>query len=152
MVLIVAACVAVSGCSGPDQEEVELVLTGACADALFWAATPSGDVAVTVRVDARGRSTTERTTIAVTPGGGAATIEILRGRNLHWNLSNDVIDSRAEPASTHRAVAGVGSVALDPTRPAPVHGSLALDRLMAEDGTRFAPLQIDSDRIGFYPG
>lgn len=107
---------------------------------------------MTVRVEARQRSTVDRTTIDVVPGDGDATIEILRGTNLHRNFCNDIISSEAEPTATLSAVAGSGVAILDPRRPGPVSGSLTIDGLAADDGTTFAPIRIDSDRIGSYAG
>jgi hypothetical protein len=146
--------VAAAGCSesGQPPQQVELTRSGACADAFFWAATTSDDVALTVRVDARHRSTEDRTTIDVVPGDGDATIEILRGTNLSWNFCNDIISSEAEPTATLSAVSGSGVAVLDPRQPGRVSGSLTIEGLEADDGTTFAPIHIDSDRIGSYAG
>lgn len=152
--LVVTSFAAVTGCSRSERPaaEVDLTRTGACADAFFWASTDSGDVAVTVTVDARNRSTEEPTTIAVNAEGSDATIEILRGENLHLNFCNDIVDPRSQPASSHHAVDGDGTIELDPHRSGMVRGSLRLDGLEADDGTRFAPIRVDSVKIGFYAG
>lgn len=107
---------------------------------------------MTVRVEARNRSTVDRTTIDVVPGGDDSTIEIRRGTNLHWNFCNDVISREAEPTATHSAVAGSGVAVLDPRRSGPVSGSVIIEGLEAVDGTTFAPIRIESDRIGSYAG
>ncbi len=136
--------------------DVELTQGGACADAFFWASTPSGDVAVTVTVEARDRSTTEPTTIPLSLPQPDATVEVLRGQGMSINFCNDVLDPSAEPTETLGAVAGEGQILLDPnagpSEGEPVTGTLSLDGLEAEDGTTFAPIGVTSDSIGFYAG
>jgi hypothetical protein len=154
LLALAVSTMAGNGCSESRQPPppVDLTRTGACADVFFWAATASGDLAVTVTADARDRSTVDQTTIRVVPDGDDAAIEILQGENLHWNFCNDIISGQAEPTSTQSAASGSGVLKLDPRQPGLVSGSLIITDLEAEDGTIFAPIEVHSDRIGFYAG
>ena len=139
------------------EEPVELVDGGACGDAWFWAATASGDVAVTVSVDARRRSSTESTTLTIVADDPEVTIEVLRGTNLDANFCTDVVIEESEESWSGTATAGTGQITLEPTDPSQTSncgadGTLRLDGLVADDGTTFAPIEVRSPYIGCYAG
>lgn len=162
LALAIALSAVLTTCSdgGParnPEPKIALTRSGACGDAYFWAATESGDIAVTVTVDARERSARAPTAISFEQPGDGLTIEVLRGSNLPRNLCNDVIDPDAEPTSTMPATAGHGEITLDPTAEAPdgcgtTTGRLHADGLTAPDGTTFEPITITSHSIGCYAG
>lgn len=79
----------------PNGSDVALTESGACGEAFFWAATPAGDVAVTVTVEADRRSSTERTTIPISLSDPAVIVEVLRGRQMTMNFCTDVISTDA---------------------------------------------------------
>lgn len=138
--------------------EGELTLTrgDACGEAYFWAATPGGDVAVTVVVDAQDRSTTEPTRLPIDIEDPEVIVRVLHGDDMTRNFCTDVIDPSAEPRSSRPATAGQGEVVLDPRSPAldcgSTSGRLRLDGVVADDGTKFAPIDVSSDGIGCYSG
>jgi hypothetical protein len=144
--------------TSPPDRGVVLTESGACGDAYFWATDASGDIAITVNVDAQDRSTSERTTIAFTVPDDEVEAQVLRGRDLARNFCTDVIDTESQPASTTDAVAGQGEIIL---QPAPedgayscgsTNGTLEMSGFEAEDGTRFEPVIVASDDIGCYAG
>jgi hypothetical protein len=68
-------------------------------------------------------------------------------------------DGSAWPWERQGAVAGEGTIRLDPALPGPdlmgcgsVSRELELTGLEAEDGTTFAPIRVRSDSIGCYSG
>jgi hypothetical protein len=138
---------------------LELTAGGACGDVFFWAATESGDAAVTVRVDAVDRSTTDDTVRQFVLPDPEVSVEVLKGGVLTSNFCNDVISTSSEPVRRYGVVAGEGSIRLDPAlrdpvpygHP-PVRGELELTGLVAEDGTAFAPIRVTSDWIGSQSG
>ncbi len=153
-VVLLAGLVACGG-----EEPVELTEGDACGDAFFWAATGSGDVAVTVAVDARDRSPADAMTRDFGVPEAGIVVEVLEGENLQRNFCNDVLDTSAEPRDRQEAVAGEGAIRLDPTllgsdlpHCGSVSGVLELTGLEAEDGTTFAPIRVASDSIGCYSG
>jgi hypothetical protein len=131
---------------------------GACGEAYFWATTETGDLAVTVSVDARDRSHEAPTTIDVAVPDAAVEVEILRGHDLARNFCTDVIDAASEPEDRQPAQAGRGQITLDPAPDdlgascGDLGGELRLDGVIAEDGTTFAPITVTSDAIGCYSG
>ena len=132
---------------------VELTQSGACGDAYFWAATETGNRAVTVTVEARDRSDTEPTTIPV----DLDDVQILSGDHLDRNFCTDVLFTESEPQETLAATDGEGEIVLDPPltaadNPCGANGTLTLDGLVAEDRTAFAPIEVSSDEIGCYAG
>ena len=138
---------------------VELTAGDACGDAWFWAATESGDIAVTVSIDAVNRSSAEAMTQDFVLPDGAVTVEVLEGRRMSQNFCTDVINGAAEPRQRQEAVAGEGTIRLDPALSGfdpmecgSVSGELELTGLEAENGTTFAPIQVRSDSIGCYSG
>lgn len=143
----------------PNGSDVALTESGACGEAFFWAATPAGDVAVTVTVEADRRSSTERTTIPISLSDPAVIVEVLRGRQMTMNFCTDVISTDAQPTSTMAATAGEGEIVLDAAPPegeytacGSTRGSLRLTGLDAEDGTTFAPITLASETVGCYSG
>lgn len=158
--MVFVALVGLGACSDDQQRSpLELTAGDACGDAYFWATTGSGSVAVTVRIDARDRSTTEVTTEAFTLPDPAVEVEVLEGRDLGRNFCNDVIDTASEPRARQGAVAGEGTITLDPALEGldpfgcgSISGQLDLTGLEAEDGTTFAPIRVSSDSIGCYAG
>lgn len=136
---------------------LELPKSGACGEAIFWAASESGDVAVTVTVEAQRRSTDMRTTIPISLPSDTVTVRILRGRNLQANFCTDVINLAWQPTSSASPSTGDGSIVLDPAPPrfdgcGGVEGTMHLNDLMADDGTAFAPISVTSMSIGCYSG
>lgn len=136
---------------------VRLTQGDACGDAFFWAATENGDTAVVVAVEAPPRSQSVPTTY---PLGGAnlAQVTVLHGTHLDRNFCTDVIDGNSQPTKTQKAMGGTGEITLGPSpRQAgggcgTTAGSLTIAGLVAEDGTRFAPILVDSPNIGCYSG
>ncbi len=137
---------------------VELIQGDACGEAYFWAATASGDVAVTVSVDSRERSTDGPTTIKIDLPDPAVTVRVLRGDEMAANFCNDAIDIRSLPTSEQGATSGTGEIQLDPQAASgklicgSTRGTLRLIGLESADGTRFAPIEVDSQGIGCYAG
>lgn len=169
--LAVAALLAgVAGCSSGDdggvgdggaggrQAAVVLEQSGGCGDAFFWAATAEGDVAVTVTVEARSRSTAEPTVIDFTLPDPVVAVEVQRGRALVQPMCNDVIDSRVWRVDERLAgVSGAGRIRLAPRAEGEpsacgVSGDLRLEGLVAEDDTRVGDVAIQTDQIGCYAG
>ena len=144
------------------QADVELTEGDACGDAYFWASTPAGDVAVEVTVEAFDRSTEEPTTIPVDVTSDDVVVRVLRGTNLPRNFCNDVLDTEAEPTSEQDATAGTGEIVLQARETdgnfgcaasdVEPNGTLHLAGLVAEDGTTFAPIDVETNSIGCYAG
>ncbi|WP_147251988.1 hypothetical protein [Blastococcus sp. TF02-09] len=138
---------------------VELTAGDGCGDAFFWAATASGDVAVTISIDARGRSPVDALAQEFVLPDAAVSVEVLAGRGMQQNFCTDAINGAAEPRQRQEAVAGEGTIRLDPVPPGldptgcgSVSGELELTGLQAADGTTFALIQVRSDSIGCYSG
>jgi hypothetical protein len=146
------------GCNDQGPEAPVALPNGdACGDAYFWAATDSGDVAVTVTVEARDRSHREATTLEFVIPDPAVEVEVLSGEQLSRNFCTDLPSSASEPQHRQPATAGEGTITLDPAPKGSaacgaVTGELQVDGLVAQDGTRFAPIRISSDSIGCYAG
>ncbi len=159
MLIVALAGLGACGDDDGDASPIRLTAGDACGDAFFWATTRSGAVAVTVRIDAVDRSTTEETRREFTIPDPSVEVELLQGQNLGPNFCNDVIDPASEPRSSQAAVAGEGTITLDPA-PAEddpfgcgsTSGRLELTGLEAADGTVFAPIRLTSDSIGCYAG
>lgn len=154
------AVLVLSGC-GPGRPSSPVLLTAGdgCGDVYFWAATDSGDIAVTVSLEARGRSSDKATTLEFVLPSPTVAVEVLDGDHLDRNFCTDVFDGDAEPRRRQAAVSGTGTVTLDPLPEGPdsvscgsVAGELELRDLEAEDGTLFAPIRVSSDSIGCYSG
>ncbi len=161
LLLLLVLGPACSGACGDEQPRslVELPTGGGCGEAYVWAATDSGDIAVTVSVEARDRSRTEPTTTRFSVPGDAVEVRILEGRDLPRNLCTDLIDVDSQPRNSQDAVAGKGTITLDPAPDGPdsascgtVSGVLELTGLEAQDGTTFAPIRVATDSIGCYAG
>lgn len=142
-----------------DTTTLEVTAGDACGDAFFWATTESGDLAVTVRIEAMHRSTTEETTWEFEVSDPDVAVEILEGEGLSANFCNDVVSTSAEPRQRQAGVAGEGTITLQPALAGPdplgcgsVVGELELTGLQAADGTRFGPVRVTSDSIGCYSG
>ena len=138
---------------------VELTAGDACGDAWFWAATGSGDIAVTVSIDAVDRSSAEVMTKDFVVPDGSVSVEVLEGQGMRQNFCTDVVNGSARPRQRQEAVAGEGTIRLDPLPQGldpvgcgSVSGELELTGLEAEDGTTFAPIRVRSDSIGCYSG
>ncbi len=161
LALAIALTASLTTCSdgGPSTPAAKIALTqsGACGDAYFWAATETGDIAVTITVNVRERSAHAPTVIRFERPDDGLTIDVLRGSNLPRNFCNDVIDPNSRPASKMPATAGRGEIALEPAADAPngcgtTTGTLRADGLTAHDGTTFEPINITSHSIGCYSG
>lgn len=161
--LILLCVVAAAGLVGCGQDEtgstLELPKGDACGDAYFWAVTESGDVAVTVTVEAKDRSHLDATTLEFVLPDAGVEVEVLEGENLGRNFCTDLPDPASDPRSRQVAAAGEGKLTLDPAPGGPnaftcgtVTGELELNGLVAKDGTTFAPIRITSDSIGCYAG
>lgn len=142
----------------PAEAPIELTAGDGCGDASFWgmARTDSGEIAVSVSIEARDRSTVDPTTWDFVVPDAGVTVEILQGQYLETYFCNDVRVG-SEPAR-QGAVAGAGTITLDPRPEVPaarcgsVSGELELTGLVAADGTAFAPIRITTDSIGCYSG
>jgi hypothetical protein len=146
----------------PNTEEspaIDLVQSGACGDAFFWAASADGETAVTVDVtysrpaDAQGKVTIPFTA----PGNQVVRVEVLTGADLSRNFCTDVIDMSSQPDTRSAAVAGQGRVTIaipprDGSGCGRTLGSLDLSGLVAADGTEFSPITVESRDIGCYSG
>lgn len=158
-----------AGCGSDDgggesagQASTVLEQSGGCGDAYFWAATAEEDVAVTVQVEARSRSDVEPTVIDFKLPDPEVTVEVQRGRALTQPLCNDVVDGTVHRVESQQAgVAGSGRITLSPRvmderaldeLPCGVNGELRLEGLVAEDGTRFDDIDIQTEGIGCYAG
>lgn len=137
---------------------VSLTQGDACGEAFFWAATKKGDTAVTVTIAAEPRSFVDDSYFSLTEYNIDLYVSVLRGKHLERNFCTDVIMGNWQPTSSQKAVKGTGEIVLGP---ASVHvgqgcgktrGSLKLDGLVAEDGTRFAPITVESQNIGCLAG
>lgn len=168
-----SALLVLAGCSGSGSDPtpvtsklapnpVELTQGDGCGEAYFWAATASGDVAVTVNIEARSRSAAEPTTYPLDLPDDEVTVRVLRGRDLPRNFCTDVIDGNAQPTSEVEVQSGTGSIVLDPLPPAgnsgcgtsdkEPNGTLRLTGLVADDGTVFEPIEVETGSIGCYSG
>ena len=79
----------------------------------------------------------------------------LEGENLARNFCTDMLDAASEPKVRQDAVAGQGTITLEPMPEGPdslscgsVSGELELTDLEADNGTTFAPIRVTSDSIG----
>jgi hypothetical protein len=136
---------------------IELTRNGACGEAFFWAATASGDTAVSVAVDLVHRPDGEPTTVRFDLPDPAVDVTVLDGEDVPRNFCTDLPDPSAEPTGTHAASAGEGVATVGPpaamsTVCGGVAGTLSLDGLVADDGREFAPIRFSSDTIGCYAG
>ena len=142
--------------SGPAQ--VALTASGGCGDAYLWAETSEGDTAVTVEVNARKRSNDKKTTIVFSVPDPAVKVRVLRGTNLSRNFCTDLPSTESDPDTNQPAVSGSGKVVLDPATPnlqgacGKTIGSAQIEGLVADDGTVFAPISIETNDIGCYSG
>lgn len=139
------------------SEPIRLTKSGGCGDAFFWAESESGEIAVTITVDAFSRSAEAPTTISIVLPDPAIDVEILTGHSLSTNFCTDVLEASAFPDTTMTAVAGTGEITLDAAKPiaeacGSTNGILKLNGLIAGDGTTFAPIDITSPMIGCYAG
>lgn len=134
---------------------IDLPRTGACGDAFFWAESADGDTAVTVDV-AYSRPADLAVTLAIpfTLPDRSVKVRVLEGQALSNNFCTDAINTSSRPESTSPAVTGQGRVTIAPP---PGNGSacgrlgtLRLRGLVAEDGTQFSPITVESRDIGCY--
>jgi hypothetical protein len=166
-----AACTSGGSAAGPSEQPtvapsipsdgtsvptlVKLTEGDACGDAFFWAATTSGDIAVVVRVDAHSRSKSVSTFYPLNEDD-LSQVSVLQGEHLDRNFCTDLIVGNWEPTSRQRVVAGTGEVGLAPAAGSQgcgaTQGTLNLQGLIAEDGTRFAPIRVESQNIGCVAG
>ncbi len=138
---------------------INLVRSGACGDAFFWAESADGDTAVTAEVT-YSRPAGANPTVAIPfslPGNRAVKVEVLTGRDLSRNFCTDVLDMSSQPESRSPAVAGEGRVTID-APPAKgnacgrTFGTLDLSGLVAEDGSVFSPITVQTRNIGCFAG
>jgi hypothetical protein len=167
LLLVLLATLVLAACSDPTdgnepigEAPIELTRSGGCGDAYLWAATDDGTWVVTIGVEARDRSSTEPTTIAVDLPDPDIRASVLVGDvDLTRNLCTDVIDGDAEPNRTVPVVSGSGEIVLDPTAPEGTYdlcgdtsGRAELRDVRSEEGTPFSPFTIETDGIGCYAG
>jgi len=134
---------------------IDLVRSGACGDAFFWAESATGDIAVTVDVT-YSRPEAHEGTVAVPftlPGNQVVSVEVLEGQNLSRNFCTDLMAVSSRPESTSPAVAGQGRVTVDSSSSnasgcGQTLGTLYLDGLVAKDGTEFSAITVESRDIG----
>ena len=133
---------------------IDLVRSGACGDAFFWAESADGDTAVTVDV-AYSRPADLAVTLAIpfTLPDRSVKVRVLEGQDLSRNFCTDLIDMSSQPESTSPAVAGHGRVTIAPppgngNACGRTLGTLRLKGLVAEDGTEFSPITVESRDIG----
>lgn len=157
--LAITLPVILANCAHSEPDEAlnaltELTQAGACADAFFWAANESDDLAVTFSVEAKERSTESPTAVGFSEPVGEVVIEVVRGSNLGTTFCTDLPQGRVD--STTKAASGRGEISLDPAEVIPdcgtVAGRLHATEVTAQDGTAFAPIAITSDQIGCYAG
>jgi len=140
------------------QSLVRLTQGDACGDAYFWAATKSGDTAVTVTIQGKPRSLVGRSFFSLTEYNVDLYVSVLRGKHLARNFCTDVITENWQPTSSQKAVTGTGEIVLGPASAqvgqgcGKTRGALKLDGLAAEDGTRFAPIKVVSKNIDCFSG
>jgi hypothetical protein len=148
----------VQGATGPPVT-IDLVRSGACGDAFFWAVSADGHTAVTAEVT-YSRPAGASPTVAIPfslPGNRNVKVEVLTGHDLSRNFCTDLPDMSSQPESRSPAVAGKGRVTIDPP-PAKgnpcgrTSGALDLSGLVAADGTEFSPITVQSRNIGCYAG
>jgi hypothetical protein len=123
---------------------------GACGEVFFWAASASGDVAVTVSVDVTDRPVDGPTHLRFGLPDAEVDVAVLTGRDLPDNFCTDVIDSRSEPTGTQEVTAGTVTLDVDPPGEecGESDGRLRIDGLVAADGTAFAPVDVRSGLVG----
>jgi hypothetical protein len=138
---------------------IDLVRTGACGDAFFWAESAVGDIAVTAEVT-YSRPADAQVTVEIPftlPDSQVVNVQVLTGQDLSRNFCTDLPALSSEPDNTSPAVAGQGRV----TIAAPPStgnacgrtlGTLDLSGLVAEDGTEFSTVTVESRDIGCYSG
>lgn len=158
--LAITLPVILAGCAHSEPDEAlnastELTQAGACAEAFFWAANESDDLAVTFSVEAKERSTESPAAVEFSEPAGEVVIEVVRGSNLGTTFCTDLPQGRVD--STTKAASGRGEISLDPAGVIPndcgtVAGRLHATEVTTQDGTAFAPIAITSDQIGCYAG
>ncbi|MGY1744056.1 hypothetical protein [Blastococcus sp. SYSU D00695] len=129
---------------------VELVRGDACRDVFFWAATASGELAVTVTVDVADRPADGPTEVSARLPDPGVTVEVLRGPgDLTVDLCTDALVG-VEPTGRQSAVAGDLAMTVDPPGEdcGESDGRLRIEGLVAEDGTAFAPIDVVSVLVG----
>jgi len=142
------------------EAPISLTRSGGCGDAYLWAATDDGTWVVTLTVEARDRSTTEPTTIAVDlPDPDVEAVVLVGDTDLTRNLCTDLIDGDAEPDRTVPLVEGTGEIVLDPVAPEGTYdlcgdtsGRAELTGARSSEQTPFRPFTIETDGIGCYSG
>lgn len=159
--IVLAACV-----GGPERSArtagpapaVELTRSGGCGDAFLWAATEDGTVAIQVSVEVPSHSTVDPTVVEIDLPDPEVDAVLLRGDgDLTRNFCVDVLDTASEPTETVPLIAGTGGIV---TGPVPtdvplcgeVDGSMELEGVVAEDGTRIAPVRAETTAIGCIAG
>lgn len=171
---LVVVLVVLAGCSGGGSSDggsdvaptpeapVELTQGDGCGEAFFWAASADGRTAVVVSVRANLRSEEEPTTIPVDVPDVLVTVEVLRGEDLPQNFCTDLIRAESEPESRTDARSGKGEIVLQPqeqrgnvgcgSSSRSPNGTLHLTGVVADDGTEFAPIDVETSNIGCYSG
>lgn len=150
----VASSISSGGTTDPTL--VTLTEGGGCGDAFFWVATTSGDTAVVVSVEAQTRSESISTSYPLNEED-LWQVAVLQGKHLDRNFCTDLIVKNWNPTSRQKAIAGTGEIVLAPRTAigqgcGTVRGSLSIEGLVAEDGTRFAPISIESQDFGCLKG
>ena len=132
--------------------EVQLTRFGACST-FFWASTAAGDIAVTFYVDARNRSTTQPYTLEVKLPNKSVEVSVERGTDLPRNMCSDIPVPVSVPTSSRAVTEGMGQIRLDPRPVAPTayaSGTVRLTGVVADDGTRFAPITMTTSCVDCY--
>jgi hypothetical protein len=80
-------------------------------------------------------------------------VSVERGTELPRNMCTDIPVPESDPTSSHEVTEGIGQIAFDP-RPIPpavyASGTVRLTGVVADDGTRFAPIKVTSNCIDCY--
>lgn len=139
-----------TGRSGSPGGDVELVRGDACAEVFFWAASASGEVAVTVEVDVADRAADRPSEYSLElPDPGIAVTVLTGPGDLTQDFCTDALVG-VEPTGEQEAVAGTVLIRVD----APGEdcgesdGELRIDGLVTEDGTGFPPVHVRSVLVG----
>ncbi len=144
----------------PAASQIDLVRTGACGDAYFWAESSAGDMAVTVEIaDSRpaGFQGTMSIPFSLTGPSPRVDVRVLTGHDLSNNFCTDLPELSSEPEASEGAVAGEGTITIDPPPDTGNTcgrnlGSLHLSGLVSEAGIEFSPINLSSHDIGCYSG
>jgi hypothetical protein len=129
--------------------EVQLMRFGACGT-FFWASTAAGDIAVTFYIEARKRSTTQPLARELALPDSSVEVSVERGTDLPRDMCTDIPVPESVPTSSHEVTEGSAQITLEPRPSLPsghASGTVRLTGVVADDGTRFAPITMTSNCI-----